>query len=223
MRKIWVLVFVLLGLLLSNDIFLSKEVRLSFKQIASKDIDYEIVYARSKSSPLEYSVRKTVSKDQVVVDFILPTGKLEQFGIKINNNFQDVIISDLKINRKNFDLARLVDKSGSPLSLKNEEFTVSNKTQDMLLLTKENLNIKNSISINYKLFFLCLFSYVIIVVFALKFLNSMTNKIDAIFVILFWIVLFIPMMKISNQDKTDVENRMLAKYENLFVNGCLNE
>ena len=51
----------------------------------------------------------------------------------------------------------------------------------------------------------------------------MKRKLDIVFVVLFIILLFIPMMKISDAEKSKQENRVLAKYEPLFNNGKLNK
>lgn len=56
-----------------------------------------------------------------------------------------------------------------------------------------------------------------------KFTINKKNKIDTIFVILFGTLLFIPMIKISHAEKSEQENRMLAKYQPLFIDGRLNK
>ena len=56
-----------------------------------------------------------------------------------------------------------------------------------------------------------------------NFWKKQGNKIDCIFVVIFVILLFIPMSHISKAKKSKSENRTLAKFPELFVNGGINE
>lgn len=60
-------------------------------------------------------------------------------------------------------------------------------------------------------------------IFPKGFWNNKVNKIDFIFILIFVILLFIPMSHISNAEKSEKENRMLAKKPELIVNGQVNE
>ncbi len=57
---------------------------------------------------------------------------------------------------------------------------------------------------------------------AKKFEKINPKKIDTIFITLFFLLLFIPMLKISDEEVSKRENRILAKYPSLFVENHFN-
>ena len=52
--------------------------------------------------------------------------------------------------------------------------------------------------------------------------KQLKSRIDIVFLSVFFVLLFVPMAHISDAEKSDQENRMLAKYEPLWQNGKLN-
>ncbi len=52
--------------------------------------------------------------------------------------------------------------------------------------------------------------------------KQLKSRIDIVFLCTFFALLFVPMMHISEAEKSDQENRMLAKYEPLWKDGKLN-
>ncbi len=228
MKKSWTIIVSLFLLLLSIESFVKKEVSVSFTQKTTKDIEYQIFYTKQKDEPFSegYSIRKKVSKDWKNIQIFIPTRKIFRFRIDPGTEKGTIEISNLKINGKKLDLSKFnKSKDVSQLSFdKNKDtLTIISNNHDPYITYKDNLNISNSFTINYTILIILLCIYLTISYIIVKFIHSKRNKIDAVFIILFGVILFIPMMKISDKEKSDKENRMLAKYQPLFSNGKLNE
>lgn len=73
------------------------------------------------------------------------------------------------------------------------------------------------------LFIFCLFLFYKIIRYSFK--NNIFEKgsyPDIIFLTLFFLLLFVPMSHISTEDKSEQENRLLAKYPQTFIKGNIN-
>ncbi|MBQ8660319.1 MAG: hypothetical protein IJ473_01910, partial [Alphaproteobacteria bacterium] len=228
MKKSWVIIVSLFLLLLSIESFVKKEISVSFTQKTTKDIEYQLFYTKQKDEPFSegYSIRKKVSKDWENIQIFIPTRKIFRFRIDPGTEKGTIEISNLKINGKKLDLSKFnKSKDVSQLSFdKNKDtLTIISNNHDPYITYKDSLNISNSFTINYTILIILLCIYLTISYIIIKFIHSKRNKIDAVFITLFGVILFIPMMKISDKEKSDKENRMLAKYQPLFSNGKLNE
>lgn len=81
------------------------------------------------------------------------------------------------------------------------------------------------INFDLYLFSLCLCALFMFYSIITKVISKHRNigMVDIIFVIVFAVLLFIPMLHISDADKSNQENRVLAKKPELIVNGDINE
>lgn len=80
----------------------------------------------------------------------------------------------------------------------------------------------NSGRFDWSVFIILLCFWLFISFYLSRFISQKNNKIDAVFIVLLGLCLFIPMSRISDAEKSEKENRMLATKPALFVDGKIN-
>ena len=226
MQKALILILTLIGLAVNYNSFVENGAIISFNQQSQKDVEYHAFYTRADENFFtNYNSEKIlVPSNQKHVKIFIPSKKIIKFKLNFGENPGTIILSDLKINRKKLNFNKFdKNKDIDEMSIDNNRLTIKSNANNPAITYQENLNITKSRIIHYPILIVLLFVCFLISCGIINFMKNAHNKIDSIFMILFGIILFIPMGKISNQDISVQENRRLAKYPHLFINNKLNE
>lgn len=235
---------ILLVLLAGMALFLTKEfwffpsekaVRVSFTSQAAQPIDYQVFYTASpdRSFNPEEKVTQNIKAGKQQVNILIPSAKVLRFRLDLGQFPQEVTLSDLKvIGDKTVAMDNLSDFILHQIDSSKQDgkfFRLTSNQQDPYLIYKSPLNLsaKRQVRIDYYIFFIIfvismLAAHKIVQYLAQFKFKEKTSRIDIVFVTVFFVLLFIPMMKISDAEKSDQENRMLAKYVPFIKDGQIN-
>ena len=235
---------ILLVLLAGLALFLTKEfwffpsekaVRVSFTSQAAQPIDYQVFYTASpdRSFNPEEKVTQNIKAGKQQVNILIPSAKVLRFRLDLGQFPQEVTLSDLKvIGDKTVVMGKLSDFILHQIDSSKQDgkfFRLTSNQQDPYLIYKSPLNLsaKRQVRIDYYIFFIIfvismLAAHKIVQYLAQFKFKEKTSRIDIVFVTVFFVLLFIPMMKISDAEKSDQENRMLAKYVPFIKEGQIN-
>lgn len=235
---------ILLVLLAGMALFLTKEfwffpsekaVRVSFTSQAAQPIDYQVFYTASpdRSFNPEEKVTQNIKTGKQQVNILIPSAKVLRFRLDLGQFPQEVTLSDLKvIGDKTVVMGKLSDFILHQIDSSKQDgkfFRLTSNQQDPYLIYKSPLNLsaKRQVRIDYYIFFIIfvismLAAHKIVQYLAQFKFKEKTSRIDIVFVTVFFVLLFIPMMKISDAEKSDQENRMLAKYVPFIKEGQIN-
>ena len=212
-----------------------KAVRVSFTSQADRRVAYQVFYTTSqeRSFNSEEKVTHDVEAGKQQVRILLPVEKILRFRLDLGQFPQEVTLSDLKvIGDKTVVMGKLSDFILHQIDSSKQDgkfFRLTSNQQDPYLIYKSPLNLsaKRQVRIDYYIFFIILVISLLsahkIVQYLAQFkFKEKTSRIDIVFVTVFFALLFIPMMKISDAEKSDQENRMLAKYVPFIKEGQIN-
>ena len=229
-NKFWVSVILtaFVCVALSWKLFLSRDVILSFNQKTNNDVTYRIFYATKQEEPFEdkNSTTYTAPKDKenVSITLSLPAKSLWRLRIMIEDSqAKNITLSNIKLSGKNTielsDLKRLnfynfantkIDKNSAQLSLSHN---TNNKAYTEPI---DVFRVNTRITINWQFFLSLWIIYIIIAYKFIAFLADYKNKrgysrIDIVLLAVFFFCLWLPMLNISDAEKSVQENRTLAK------------
>lgn len=226
MKKIWILLLTLFGLAVNYNSFIENGAVVSFNQLSKKDMEYRAFYTRGdESSFSKYNSEKVfVAPDQKRVEIFIPSKKVIKFKLDVGENPGTLFISDLKINHKKLDLTKFdKNKDVDEMQVQGNQLMIRSTSNNPSIIYQEDLNMTKSRIIHWPVLIILLIVCFGVSSFLVKFMKSGCNKIDSMFVILFGILLFIPMGKISKFDVSVQENRRLARYPLFFEDNRMNE
>ena len=226
MKKILILILTLLGLAINYNSFIEIGAIVSLTQTAQKDLEYPVYYTRGDESTFsKYNSEKVIATpNQKQIEIFIPSKKVIKFKLDVGENPGTLFISDLKVNHKKLDLTKF-DKNHDidQMVLQGKQLMIQSTSNNPSITYQEDLNITKSRIIHWPILIILLIVCFLVSSFLVKFMKSGYSKIDSIFVILFGILLFIPMGKISKFDVSVQENRRLARYPLFFEDNRLNE
>ncbi len=226
MKKIWILIFTLLGLAINYNSFIENGAIVSFNQSATKNTEYHVFYTRGEETVFSKhnSEKTTALKNQKHVQIYIPSKKIIKFKLELGENPGKVILSDIKVNHKKLDPHKFNKNNDiNQMTVEGSNLVIESNKTNPSIMYQEDLNIVKGRIIHY---------YILVILFILcfgvscylvSFLKKKHNKIDSLFIILFGIILFIPMGKISKFDISVQENRRLARYPEFFIENKFNE
>ncbi len=234
-RVLIVLVLVCFGMFLSSSIWINKSIIVSFHAKTSKDLTFQIFYTtQSKTNFSEKESQKQFLKaGNNNVIFELPINNIIRFRIDPGSNPGEVKLSNITVSGN-----KSVRLDGEDLWIFNNHIEnysyydgvlslVSNQ-RDPHLTYKKELALLAGTYVDWCLFLICLafaiFIFSVLVFYLAKFkIFELRSRIEIVFLTLFFSLLFVPMSHISNAEKSEQENRMLAKFPSLYVNGLINK
>lgn len=232
------LLFLLTGIALfvtkSFWYFPSNGIEVSFTSQAEKPIAYQVFYTTSdkRSFNVDEKVVQTVRAGKQPVRINLPTRKIVNFRLDLGEFPQKLTISDLIISGDNaVSLDKLSDFTLYQINgsyQKGKFFRFNSKEENPYIVYKSDLNLHASSGhIDYYILFIIavislLAGHKIVKYLAQFKFKESSSRIDIVFVTVFFVLLFVPMLKISGADKSEKENRMLAKYVPFIKDGQIN-
>ena len=216
-------------------LFTEKGVSVSFTSQAQRLVAYQVFYTTSqeRSFNSEEKVTHDVEAGKHKVEIFIPIEKMLHFRLDLGQFPQEITLSDLKvIGDKTVAMDNLSDFILHQIDSSKQDgkfFRLTSNQQDPYLIYKSPLNLsaKRQVRIDYYIFFIIfvismLAAHKIVQYLAQFKFKEKTSRIDIVFVTVFFVLLFIPMMKISDAEKSDQENRMLAKYVPFIKDGQIN-
>ncbi len=223
-KKFFIIILTLFLLLLSKPWFTTNYISVSFNQKASQPIEYQVFYVNDGTYKVteKQSVKYKTNNKNVKIKVFENEIKLFRLDIGVKPGI--VEISDLKINSKSLDLNKFSkSKDVESLIVENNKMIIKSDKNDPYLVYKTDVNETNTtVLINYPILIMLLCFWLALSWVLVSFVSNKNNKTDAIFVLLFGILICIPMLHISNAEKSEQENRMLAKSPDLFVDDDIN-
>lgn len=230
---------ILLTLLLmcvSHSLWLIEQpITLSFDISGKGSLELDVLYAKR----VEVGVPQMNRISQVIkltdevknITMPLPIKRVEKLRFNFRKGIASVQISNIVLKgRKNLHLGDMTYIEAKELNnLKAFEngmtFTLSSKPASMSF--KQNIKLKKATEFDFEVFIILLTLSFLLTYKAVQYVSLFKirdnhSRIDIVFVVCFFIVLFIPMLNITEDAFSMKENRMLAKYEHLIIDGKLN-
>lgn len=231
MRKIIIsLLFVFcLGIALfsSKSLWLNRIITLSFDVSNEKTYQIQIFYTQKDGEIFNQtqSVKKDVNPGKQLVNINLTIPFLKKFRIDFGNAPQKVEISNLKLNGKEIKSLSFSDFNPndqiSTYTPKENTAIVISSMGNPFIVFKKSVNLEGKYTIDYCILIIltCFFSFVFSksITYLSKFkLLEQHSVADIVLLSIFFIFLFIPVTNISDAQKSEKENRMLAPKASLF-------
>ena len=233
MKKIMVCIFVVISLCLSYKLYLRHAFSFSANIESEKPFVAQVFYTEkdNKSFNEKQSIKKDIKagKNGIVIDF--PAKRIKKFRFDFGAEPGTVKISDMvlsgnkkiQLDTNNFGYNDKITKS----SVSNGEITIVSKEQDPYMVYKSSIDLRRNVDVNWFVLFIlfCVywFTFSKIIDYLCKINNGKKYSwSDLVFIVMFFMMLFIPMLYISNAEKSEQENRMLSKKPEFIVDGDIN-
>ena len=239
-QKPWrrvLIVLVLVGFLmfLSSPIWGKKAIFVSFNAQTTKDLTFQIFYITQPKSNFNEreSQKKFVKAGNNRVVFKLPIQNIIKFRIDSGSNPGEVKLSNItvsgnKVIRLDREDLWSFNKHIEKHSFQNGVLSLVSNQVDPNIVYKKELNLLAGNNVDWCLFVISL-AFAIFISSALVFylakfkIFELRSRIDIVFLTAFFALLLVPMSHISDAEKSEQENRMLAKFPSLYVNGQINK
>ena len=212
-----------------------KGVFVSFISQAKNPINYQVFYTSSENRPFnsQEKITQNVPAGKQNVKIMIPADKLLRFRLDLGQFPQEVTISDLKVmGKQTFTLDKLSDFILHQIDTSRQQenaFQFFSNQPDPYIIYKSPLNLsaKWQLKIDYYILFIIsviglLAAHKIVLYLAQFKFKESTSRLDIVFVTVFFILLFVPMLHISEADRSEKENRMLAHYVPFIKEGQIN-
>ncbi len=208
-------------LALTYNLWINKFFYITFQINSEEDTQIKLFYTqRLDSFNEEQSILYNAKAGQHKIKMIIPTPKISKFCLDFTDNSGKIKISDLTIRGRkitNFsDFSKFHFQNITNYKEKNGTLSFNNTHHSSRLIYKEELDLKGGRHIDFyaliiltTIYFLC--SYKIIRYLSYFKIEQHHSRIDIVFLTIFFSLLFIPMLHISDAEKSEQENRMLAE------------
>lgn len=213
------------------SLWLNKVITVSFVSQTAKDIEYQVFYTEAKGQHFNQlqSVKQDVKSGTRNVEILLPIEKIINFRLDIGKNGSKpgkVIISDLKISGlKNveIDASKFKQNQIDKFAWHKGIITLVSKQGDPYLQYRKELNLSGKIQIDwYQLIILSVLIFLLMYKFVQYLsqfkIEKLHSRIDIVMLAVFFALLYLPMIHISDATKSEQENRMLAPKPALMLN-----
>ncbi len=237
------LVIALTGLCLAGVFgsLASRSIEIRFDAKVERKTSFQVYYSTERGGAFSESnsVSKDVSKtpDFQRVSMTIPAKKIRRFRLDFGNRPGKVSIKNLVLDgATRFELTDFSNCSFKRVDFKESSrnlLSIVSTQRDPYLAYDSELDLDARWHFdwnrNWSLLVICgvcffLLFYQLISYLAQFKLFENHSRIDIVFVVCFFVLLFLPMLKIDHADKSVQENRMLAKYKSFFTsNGINNE
>lgn len=168
-------------------------------------------------------VKLTAGEYQITLDYELSKNAEASFDIVTDKGKKLLYKGNLLSNQQSVKAKIHLDKL-SELEVRTFYLGKGDLIVKQLTIIPLSLFVKYNVFLLVTLFTLFFLLYFKIFAWLMK-LKWVQNKsrIDIVFLSIFFILLFLPMSNISDAEKSEQENRMLAKFPSLYVNGQINK
>ncbi len=190
-----------------------------------KDLDLQVFYCSEsdKNFSEKHSVKQRIHKEQKKTSIFIPaTSNITRFRLDLGSNPELFKISEIAVNGKNLfhldklDLEQFIPVNITSYAVKEGKGVVVSTHRDPFLIYKNALNIAPGLHIEWLILItFCIVSYF----FASKAVKYLLNfkifgsfpRRDIYFLTAFFVLLFLPMLHINDEEISIKENRTLAR------------
>ena len=211
----------------TSALLLSKNIVVSFNAEAKKEIQYQVFYTEAKGQGMneKQSVRKNIKSGSQKVEILLPIEKIVKIRLDIGSHPEEVIISDLQVKgSKNvkFNYNEFNKNQIDKYETKGNKLYIASNQGDPYIWYKQELNLPAGMQIDWcRLIIISVLAFLLMykfVQYLSKFkIEKHHSRIDIVMLAVFFALLFLPMSHISDAEKSEQENRMLAKKPQLTI------
>ena len=193
---------------------------------SDKEIEYQVYYTTDLEEQFSelLSVKKKSLKGKHIERIYLPVEKIVQFRFDFGARPGQVSVSDMTLEGENIQPLNFDDFSFHRIDSKrhkNQRLTIVSYQNDPLMIYQKPLKILPKQSMNWCVFFLllCIFgsSSYLIFSYLRNLKNDCRSGVDIVFVSLFGVLLYVPMMHVSEATTSSREQRRLAVKPHLFI------
>ena len=227
------LAVLLTGLVLyfTSALWSSKAVIVSFNAEAKKEITYQVFYqtTENKNYIEKYSISQKVKAGKNDVEIVLPTDSVKGIRLDFGSYPKTVKVKDIKVigdtvaELKDFDKYQYYKIDSKKIG-EDGSLTIVSNQNDPFMYTNRILDVRGKCIVDW-----CRFIIISVLAFLLmyKFVQYLSkfkiekqhSRIDIVMLAVFFALLFVPMSHISDAEKSEQENRMLAKKPQLTIDG----
>ena len=217
--------------------FCIKPLQISFNAEGSGDTKFEFFLNKEDNNDfkkVKYGVIETnLDENDSVELFINRVHSAKRVKISIQPpppKFQTLVLSDFQARhgKYNLDDLKAFSIEGAKLKIDNDRLIIYPESETVSLIYNKPVDLKSSTKFDIKILIVIavlsfLLSYKLTSYLAdFKTLNN-ASRMDIVFLVIFFILLFIPMSHIDTQsDTSEKENRTLAKYEPFIKDKMIN-
>ena len=211
----------------TSVLWLNKNIVVSFNANAEKDIQYQVFYTEDNGQNFDekQSVKKKVKTGKQRIAIVLPIQKILNFRLDIGSVPGEVIISDLQAmgsRTLRLDYSEFNQRNIDKYEVKNNKLYVTSYQEDPYLPYRIKLNLPAGYHLDwFRLIIISILAFLLMYKFVQYLSNFKIEKhhsrIDIVMLAIFFALLFVPMSHISDAQKSEQENRMLAKKPQLTI------
>ena len=203
---------------------------LSFKIATNKAFEAQVFFQNTQNSKFSehHSVKQNVRAGTQNVSIKIPAKHIYKIRLDFGNKPGAITVDNIIIHAKTsvvLDPTQFQPRNIESYSVTNNQIIINSNSHDPYIIYKPTLNIENGVFIDWCMLFIlaCLYFFGFYKLYDyLPHLLRGFHRPHSVFVILFFILLCVPVLHISNATKSDTENRMLATHPSLFAGGAIN-
>lgn len=217
-----IIILTVLLISLSHNLWTQKAFIVSFDSDSSKDLTYQVFYTTKPEQGFNEpnSVKHNVKAGKTHVKIDIPAREIIRFRLDLGSNPEKLIISNLALkgsqklkfnNFNKFNFLHIDDKQIAP-----NQLIINTNHRDPYIVYKDKLSLTAKTLVDWHIFIILITFYFFVSWKLIKYLAKFKieknhSRIDIVFLSVFFALLFVPMSRISDAEKSVQENRMLAK------------
>ena len=203
---------------------------LSFKITTTNAFEAQVFFQDTQNSKFSesQSVKQHIRVGTHNVSIKIPAKHIYKIRLDFGNNPGAITVDNIVIRAKAsliLEPAQFQPRNIESYSVTNNQIIINSNSHDPYIIYKPTLNIENGVVIDWCMLFIlaCFYFFGFYKLYDyLPHLLRAFRRPHGVFVCLFFVLLCIPVLHISDATKSDTENRMLATRPALFVNGAIN-
>lgn len=220
------------ALYFTSYLWMSKGILVSFHAQADNDIEYRVYYTDASKQQFSgvRSLRKNVKSGSSFVEIMLPVKKIVKFRLDFSNNPGKIEITDLRVSGSK-DVVLNGNKFNKhqidSYEVNGNKIILSSSKKDPYIPYKKELNLSGKNVIDWlNLIIISVFVFLLVYKFIQYLSEFKTEKqysrLDILMLAVFFGLLFVPMSHISDAERSEQENRMLAEKPLLIADNIRN-
>ncbi len=220
-----------------KDFFLSREIKVCFNAKVDRPVEFQIYYLGSndKVFDIKNSLRVLLTPKgdtgfQCVV-LKIPKRSLHKFRLDFGNCPGEVQVKDFYLTGTTklpiSDFTQFEFTNIDSKSLSQNKLTLQSLHDNPYIVYKPSFKLRGRYQVDWKMFVIIASGVLLLIHQLVQYLSvfkmrDQHSRIDIVFLVIFFILLFMPMLKIDQSAKSKLENRKLAKYVPLLKKGKVN-
>ena len=162
--------------------------------------------------------------------FFINAEKITAMNLEINGNSEAFEIERITVEGKNsksdIDLSKSYGIAGVSIEFSGGKLRVSPDKENYSLVLSDNMEVKGQVAVDVRVLIIlaavCVMSFWKIVTYLAAFkLMENHSRLDILFTAVFFVLLFIPSLKLNHDEISETENRTLAKYYSFMQSGSV--